>query len=409
MKFCMVTTFYPPYHFGGDAVAVQRLARGLAAAGHEVTVVHDADAYSVLTKRPQKAASSESWDRGVRVVTLSSNAPLLSTLLTQQLGRPVFQRSRIESLLQDGQFDVVHFHNVSLMGAPEVLTFGGNALRLYTAHEHWLVCPTHVLWRHQRELCNGRECLRCVWHYRRPPQLWRNTGALEFATRSIDQFIALSDFSRDMHARFGFTRHMEVLPPFLPVADIHQSVASRHPRPYFLSVGRLERIKGIDDVLPVFKGPGDVDLLIIGDGDHADALRSQAAGNSRVHFLGRLDADAIASYYRHARALIVPSVCYETFGITVIEAFREGTPVIARELGPFPEIIEQSQAGRLFNDATTLRAAIHELSENDAIRDALSVAARRAFLERWSEPVAIPAYLSLVDRVMERRARARAS
>src|SRR5947209_7940112 len=48
LKFCMVTTFYPPYHFGGDAIGVQRLARGLVRRGHEVTVIHDVDAYNLL-------------------------------------------------------------------------------------------------------------------------------------------------------------------------------------------------------------------------------------------------------------------------------------------------------------------------------------------------------------------------
>ena len=42
----MVTTFYPPYHFGGDAMYVYRLSNALARAGHHVTVVHNVDAYS---------------------------------------------------------------------------------------------------------------------------------------------------------------------------------------------------------------------------------------------------------------------------------------------------------------------------------------------------------------------------
>jgi putative ABC transport system permease protein len=46
MKFCMVTTFYPPYRFGGDATYIYRLTNELARRGHEVDVVHDRDAYS---------------------------------------------------------------------------------------------------------------------------------------------------------------------------------------------------------------------------------------------------------------------------------------------------------------------------------------------------------------------------
>ena len=58
MRFCMVTTFYPPYHFGGDAIFVQSLARALVAQGHHVEVVHCEDAHR-LRSREQPAAQVE--------------------------------------------------------------------------------------------------------------------------------------------------------------------------------------------------------------------------------------------------------------------------------------------------------------------------------------------------------------
>ena len=48
MRFCMVTTFFPPYHFGGDAVFVANLANLLAGAGHHVEVVHCVDSFRLL-------------------------------------------------------------------------------------------------------------------------------------------------------------------------------------------------------------------------------------------------------------------------------------------------------------------------------------------------------------------------
>ena len=48
LSFCMVTTFYPPHHFGGDAIYAYRLANALARRGHDVTVVHSEDAYRAL-------------------------------------------------------------------------------------------------------------------------------------------------------------------------------------------------------------------------------------------------------------------------------------------------------------------------------------------------------------------------
>ena len=48
LSICMVTTFYPPLHFGGDAAYAYQLTNALARRGHAVTVVHSADAYRAL-------------------------------------------------------------------------------------------------------------------------------------------------------------------------------------------------------------------------------------------------------------------------------------------------------------------------------------------------------------------------
>src|SRR6266853_2790592 len=252
----------------------------------------------------------------------------------------------------------------------------GRGVTVYLAHEHWLVCPTHVLWRHGREACPGRQCLRCVLRYRRPPQLWRYTGLLERQLDCVDTFVAMSEFSRAKHREFGFPRQMEVLPWFLPDAQpAPQAQPPLRQRPYFLFVGRLERIKGLDDVIPIFARFDRADLLIVGDGTHAEALRAQAAGNPRIVFLGALPAEDLARYYRGAIALIVPSVGFETFGLVLIEAFRQGTPVIARRIGPFPEIVEAADAGELFAHAAELEAAMHRFLDDGARRARFGAAA----------------------------------
>ena len=55
----MVTTFYPPYSFGGDAVFVRRLSLELADRGHRVDVIHNVDAYRSLGGRDSVAAPQE--------------------------------------------------------------------------------------------------------------------------------------------------------------------------------------------------------------------------------------------------------------------------------------------------------------------------------------------------------------
>jgi glycosyltransferase involved in cell wall biosynthesis len=409
LRFCFLTTFYPPFNFGGDGIAVQRLARALAKRGHHVTVVHDADAYTVLHDGPPPE-TAEPDPFGVEVVTLRSRAPLLSTLATQQTGRPLVNGRRLRRILADGRFDVVNFNNISLIGGPALLGYGNGAVTVYLAHEHWLVCPTHVLWRHGRERCDARECFSCQLRHKRPPQLWRYTGLLERHLADVDVFVAMSEFSRTKHEEFGFPREMTVLPYFLPDPDVGSSRSKTQPphtRPYFLFVGRLERIKGLEDVLHVFARYEDADLLVVGDGNHGPALRAMAAGNPRVRFVGRLPADGLASYYQHAIAALVPSICFETFGMTLIEAFSHGTPVIARRLGPFPEIVQQSGGGRLFDTPEELLDSMRLLQREPERRERLGRAGYQAYCERWCETAVIPRYLQIVSEARERRAQER--
>ncbi len=403
MRFCFPTTFYPPQSFGGDAIAVQRLARALARRGHRVTVVHDADAYSALHRGP--APLEEKVDDGVDVITLRSWAGSLSPLVTQQTGRPVFNGARLREILEDPGFDIINYHNVSLIGGPALFAYGTRTAKIYTAHEHWLVCATHVLWRYNREPCDARDCVRCQIAYHRPPQLWRMSKVLEESLRNIQIFVALSEFSRAKHREFGFPREMEVLPQFAPDADPVGEVgdARPHERPYFLSVGRLEPVKGIHDAVSAFAEYHDADLLIAGEGNSESSLRREANGNPRCVFLGHVAPDALRSYYRHAIATLATSVGAETFGMVLIESFREGTPVIARRAGPFPETITSSGGGELFETRDELLASLRRLQCDRPYAERLGQAGRAAYLERWTEDRVLPAYIALAERALELR------
>lgn len=403
LRICMVTTFYPPFNMGGDGIAVQRLARALVQAGHAVTVVHDTDAYNTLSRGPRLELPVEGDDEGVRLIRLQSKLGALAPVLVQQLGRPVAHRRRLRALLRSDEWDVVHFHNVSLMGAPAVLEYPRGAITLYTAHEHWLVCPTHVLWRHRRERCDHRECLRCVLRHHRPPQLWRYTGALQRAIGGIDTVIALSEFSRDMHRKFGLKREMVVLPPFLPpVTAPATDDSSPHHRPYFFFAGRLEPLKGLDDVLEAFREFRDADLIVAGDGSARERWEAVAADLPHVRFIGQQAPEDVSRWQRHAIAALVPSVGYETFGMVLIEAMQVGTPVIARRIGPFPEIIAQAGTGELFASVEELTATLTRLAADPAHRSRLSLAAQKA-AQRWSADVVVPAYVALIDEARQLR------
>lgn len=398
LNFCHVTTFYPPYSAGGDGVAVQRLARELVRQGHRVTVVHDVDAFGTLQRSPMPPERIA--DDGVKVIPIKSAWGIASPLIVQQTGRPILRRHKLAKILNTG-FDVVNFHNASLIGGPGMFELGGDALRIYTAHEHWLVCPTHILWRYRKEVCTSPDCVRCQLLYHRPPQLWRRTDLMDESIRHIDEFIAMSEFSRAKHREFGFPRDMHVIPPCAGSADAGGGITSPHSRPYFFFAGRLEDGKGLQTVLPVLKEFPDADLLVAGEGSLKEELKRD--GGKQVTFLNQLPAEALETYYRHAIATLVPSLAYETFGLTVAESFRCGTPVIARNIGPFPDTVTRSNGGILFSNTEELVIAMRKLASDPGYRSQLGQRGRDAFLTWWEDSVSTGAYLEMIDRSLSSR------
>ncbi len=400
LRIASITTFYPPYNFGGDGIDVQRTARVLAGMGHEVTVIHDTDTYMSLAGNVPAAAPA---DPNLEVIALRSRMPRLSTLLTHQLGRPTFHRARLRALDRERQFDVVLFNNMSLVGGPGLLRFGGDAVRIYVAHEHWLVCESHVLWRHNREACTGRQCLRCVVAHGRPPQLWRYTGLLTRALAQVDAFVARSVFSRAQHEAFGFPRAMDIVPYGVPMPEAPYDGPSPHPRPYFFFAGRLEPIKGVEDLVDAFDGPDGPDLVIAGAGTLDAALRARAQGHPRVHFLGRVPTEQLAPYYRHALASLVPSKGFETFGMVAIEALAQGTPVIARRIGPLPELIEQTGGGDTFATEDELRAHIAGYARDPAASRARGERGRLVARARFNPERVTGELVAVIERELARK------
>ena len=403
LRFSMITTFYPPYNFGGDGIFVHRLSNELARRGHQVDVIHCRDAYRLVAGREPSGGYEN--HPNVTVHGLKSPFGSLSPLATQQTGFPFFKLAEIRRILAQ-DFDVIHFHNISLLG-PKVLEYG-RGIKLYTMHEYWLVCPTHVLFRFNRVACIRPHCFLCTLSYKRPPQWWRYTGLLETATKHVDAFIAPSRFSKEKHREMGLAMPVVHLPHFFSSAEDDsaprtQGAAAEAAKPYFLFVGRLEKLKGLQTLIPVFKSYAKAQLLVAGTGTYESNLRRLAAGSPNIRFLGHLPESKLPALYRQAVAVIVPSICFETFGQVIIESFSQKTPAVARNLGAMPEIIEESGGGLVYDTEAELIAAMDRLLTDSSYRRTLGINGHEAYLRNWTPEVHMQRYFALIHEIRQRR------
>jgi glycosyltransferase involved in cell wall biosynthesis len=401
----MVSTFFGAESFGGDAAYVDRLARALLRHGHEVHVVHCVDAFQAV--RGDHPLRPYTPPEGLVVHRLESPRGVLSPIATQLTGQPWFKSKVLRETLEADDVDVVHFHNISLAGGAGVLHYGRNAVRIMTAHEHWLICPMHLLWKYGRKPCDGPSCIRCSLAGRRPPQLWRWTGSIGRGLRQLDALVFPSLHTLAEHRGRGIEGNLVHLPYFLPdewSGGIEDEDPEPTERPYLAAAGRLVAMKGFHKLIPLMRYLPEVDLRIAGTGPYETELKQLAAGLPNVRFEGLLGGSGLARLFRGARAVVVPSLFPETFGYVVLEAFAVRTPVIVhRAGGALFETGVLSGGGLGYENDAELLLAMRRMVHDTALHDELADQGYALRIGDWSERAHLDRYFQIIEEARLRR------
>lgn len=340
----MTSTFYPPYHIGGDATHIKLLAEELVKKGHEVHVMHSLDAYQIKKKEiPKKMDYNDVYIHAL-------HSPLnLNPYLTYVLGNSNFTLKKFESILNKVKPDIVHHHNISLLGY-KLFKKKGCYKNFYTAHDYWLICQKNNLFR-EGKLCNKRSCFFCVLRSKRPYQLWRMFNGFKNSIRDIDVVITPSNYIKNRLLE-KLNLNAITIPNFVsePPSEIKNSDFSD----FFLYVGVLEKHKGILNLLEIFKKYGneiDAKLLIMGEGTLENYIKRFIRSNNlekTIVFLGWKDHSSLYPLYRDTLALIIPSIWPENAPLVALESLSVGTPVIGSDRGGIPEIVEKVDANLIF-------------------------------------------------------------
>ena len=330
--------------------------------------------------------------RSTDISTITS----LSTAAGAVWNRPVARE--LAALVEREDADIVHFHNwlprISL-AAPVAARAAGSAI-VQSLQNYRFVCPKGTLFRDGR-VCEDCLDTRTLWPairhgcYRDSRMASAVVSAALVTHRArgtvadaIDAYVAASQFTA---SRLGEALlppdRIHVKPNFL-ASDPGQGAGDGG---YAMYLGRLSPEKGVSTLLGAWDALDDPPpLTIAGTGPLESQVRHAAERSPRIVYLGFADDEEVDRIMKDAAYLVLPSVNYEGFPKTIVEAFARGTPVLASRLGAMKEAIEDGVTGRHFTagDDGDLAAVVRELQNDTAAARAMREPARAAYLDRYT-------------------------
>jgi glycosyltransferase involved in cell wall biosynthesis len=347
--FLILTTFYPPYHIGGDAIHAYQLSNELSKKGHEVHVVHLLDSYLIKRKNPRNGAYPN--EDGTIVHTIKSPYGAFSLLNAYIFGKSNYIDKQVGNIIKTAKPDVLHHHNVAGFG-PSALEYSAPKV-LYTAHDYWAICPLGTLAKPTGAFCSNRSyCAYCLINSKRPLQLWRYTSLTKKVLSKIDLVISPSEFLKEVLERNGIMKKIVCIPNFVPIPEgDYEPIYTFN---YFLFVGSLERHKGVLNLIEIFeniKNKTDHRLLLVGSGSLKSAIYEKIERNNssdHIRLLGDVDNLTLQGLYAHADAVIIPSTWPENNPLVALEALASGKPIIVSDQGGLPEIACKIDAKLIF-------------------------------------------------------------
>lgn len=391
-RIVMTSTFFPPFHLGGDATHVRMLRDELARRGHEVHVLHSLDAYMLKRGGELPSAAPDALVRGVR-------GPFgkWSAVGTYVAGRNRRAERELSSMVSEVRPDWLHHHNVSLLGAGLLRDWGVPSV--YTAHDYWLACPRSDLMYRGRETCAMRRCAFCSIATGRPPQLWRawREGPMLRPLRTV---IAPSRFMSDQLAKFLGLEPV-VLPNFAPAPPT--AARPSGGRTHFSFVGVLERSKGLDLVLQAFRAKdAKAELHVMGKGSMEGEVReAERETGGRISYKGFISGEPLWTEVSGSIALLAPSAGNENSPLACIEALSMGVPLIVSAKGGLPELVKDPECGIVMGlDAASIGEAVRRLAEDGETARRLSENAFIRYERHHTPQLYLNSYISLCERVI---------
>ena len=360
MKILYINSFYDPYIAGGAEITLKNLVEGIKSKNNDVMVIALWEENTI----------KKDFVNGIDVIRFPiKNLYLPFKSKQNSIKRNLwhlietynpFVVSHLKSIINDFKPDIVSVHNTQGWSAPVLWKFlrANNIPFIQVLHDQYLLCPTNMFKNGNicQNQCNTCKTLRFMYK--------KNSN---YATG----IVGVSDFILKKLKNYGYFQEAKISEVVYNSRNIENFKYDLNYRKevnedmVFGFIGTLAQNKGIELLLEVFKKnkKSNWKLSIAGNGKekYVSRLKQKYQDNS-IEFLGKVHPD---EFYPHVDCVIVPSLWEETLGMTVIEAFIYGKPVIGSKIGGIPEMIDVNN-GYIFeyNNQENLYMKMNDFEKN---------------------------------------------
>lgn len=381
MKVLLVNKFH--YRKGGSETYYFGVAEALRQLGHEVFFFAMEDVKNYPCDQARYFVSHSDYSGKTSAIQkLKDGASLIYSLEAKR---------KFEALLEDVRPDVIHLNLVhrqltfSILDAPYLKTH--RVPVVFTSHDYIMVCPCYTMVNGEGENCD--ECLKgsfepCVRH-----RCVKDSKAKSLLAKAeadflrwhksyekIDRIIAPSKFMRDKLVQGGISAEKVVyLQNFLTDSQVATGKKVFNPNkfedcePYFIFFGRLSKEKGVLTLVRAFVAaldqlPSNWKLKLVGDGPQREEIEALVAqegpeAGARIELLGYRSGEELQRLVANARFSVMPSEWRENMPYSGMESLAAGTPIIGANVGGIPELINEKEAGFLFESGDVRDLSSH--------------------------------------------------
>ncbi len=344
--------------------------------GHEVIV------FSTKNSKNKKTEYEEYFAEpiGGKDKVFYSEYKLTPKTVFQVIGRLFYSfyvRKKLDLLIRKTRPDVAYIlHHYNKLSPSIIDACKKNDVRtIMRLSDFFLVCPEGHLFR-DNDVCE--ECIHlglhravrhsCVKGSRiasllKASALWiqRKIGVYD----KLDAVVSPSGFTIEK-VKDKINAKIVHIPTFVELKEKE----NKRSGSYILAVGRIEKQKGLMDLIDAVRGTG-MKLKIVGGSStgYDKILKKAASDMNNVEFLGPKFDKELKKLYMEARAVAIPARWYENLPNVALEAMMYSRPVVVSDLGSLGDMIEHGKNGLKFKpgDISGLRKNLQLLYADDML------------------------------------------